>query len=101
MQIDRQTVKTAGARLRQVGDDAQTYLEQMATPMSARIPGNTGLASIATLQQVNEQLQRRARDLAADSRSTGDRVMYAADSYHNTDVARARNFAAMSPSGSP
>lgn len=100
MQIDRQTVQGAGARLRQVGDDASAYLEKMSTPMSARIQGNTGLVSIATLKQVCDQLQRRTRDLASDSRSTGDRVMVAADSHHVTDASRAQSFAALSPSGS-
>ena len=81
-----------------MGDDATSYLERVSTPMRARLQGNQGLTSMATLQQVVDQLERRTRDLATDSRSTGDRVMIAADSHHNTDAARAQGFAAMSPS---
>jgi len=100
VQIDKQTVRGAGARIRQVGDDASSYLQRVASPMRSRIQNTNGLMAIATLQQVVDQLQRRTTDLANDSRSTGDKVMVAADSYTTTDAARARSFASMSPSRS-
>jgi hypothetical protein len=100
VEINEPRVRDAGGKVRRVGDDADSYLNQILPKMMTGSEQNQCLASAAALKQVMETLQVHAKGLAGMSRTLGDNVVTAADNHELNDIRKARVFRELTPSGS-
>ena len=94
MQIHEHEVRSIGARLRTVGQDAETCVSSMSTTLRHGCEGNEGFASVTVLLQTLDRLSHLATGLAHESQRTADRVVVAARNHAANDSARARDFTA-------
>ncbi|MFD0556593.1 hypothetical protein ACFQ3B_05980 [Stackebrandtia endophytica] len=95
MQINEQRVRSLGARLRTVGEDAESYVRSMTGPLEQGCQGNDGFVAVATLRQTLERLGHLTNNLAMESQRTGDRVVQCAVNHATTDAAHSRGFGSL------
>ncbi|HIW61896.1 MAG TPA: hypothetical protein H9881_05525 [Candidatus Stackebrandtia excrementipullorum] len=94
MQISEHEVRNLGARIRTVGQDAESYVHSMSKNLCQGCTGNDGFASVSTLRQTLERLEHLAGNLALESQRTADRVVLAAGNHAMNDGRQAQNFGA-------
>jgi|GEM_PF-6811961 len=95
MQISEQRVRSHGARLRTVGEDAESYLRSMAGPLNQGCQGNDGFVAVSTLRQTLERLSHLTNNLALESQRTGDRVVKCAVNHATNDAQHSRGFGSL------
>lgn len=94
MQISEHEVRSHGARLRTVGQDAESYVRTMSNTLNQGCQGNDGFAAVSTLRQTLERLGHLTGNLTLESQRTADRVVAAAGNHATNDGRQARNFSA-------
>ncbi|GAA4919872.1 hypothetical protein LX16_4290 [Stackebrandtia albiflava] len=94
MQIDEGQVRSLGARIRTLGEDADAYLRGMSGSFEAGCQGNDGFVAVATLRQTFARLEALTGALAGESRNTGEKVVTAAVCHGLNDDRQSSGFRA-------